>query len=77
MNLQELREENGYSQRELSSQMKEHDEFGQGVSVTAISKWENGVFQPSLKSARLLSRVYDVGLERIMDCVENTATDEA
>lgn len=56
--LYELRISHGYSQIELASLV--------GVSNKAISKWENANAEPSLKTLKKLSEVYNLKVDEIL-----------
>ena len=56
--LYELRVAHGYSQLELASFV--------GVSNKAISKWENANAEPSLKTLKKLSEIYNLNIDEIL-----------
>jgi transcriptional regulator with XRE-family HTH domain len=53
--LQRLREENGWSQRELSRRC--------GIGITMISKYEAGQAEPTTSSLRKMAEVLDVSAD--------------
>ena len=57
--LRRLREEHGMLQEELADQLN--------VSRQTISKWETGKSSPSLENLRLLSQLWSIPIEGILD----------
>ena len=57
--LRRLREEHGVLQEELADQLN--------VSRQTISKWETGKSSPSLENLRLLSQLWSIPIEGILD----------
>ena len=61
--LYELRKQNGYTQRYVAYQL--------GVSDKAVSKWEMGKSKPDLDKLKLLSILYDVPLNDLLNIEKN------
>ena len=59
--LYNLRKDNGLTQRYVAYQL--------GVSDKAVSKWEMGKSMPSLEKLRLLSALYNVSLEELLNTI--------
>ncbi|MBU5292456.1 helix-turn-helix transcriptional regulator [Anaerosalibacter bizertensis] len=57
--LTNLRKEKGYSQEELAAQL--------GISRQAISKWERGEASPDTDNLILLSKIYGIGLDELLN----------
>ena len=61
--LYELRKQNGFTQRYVAYQL--------GVSDKAVSKWEMGKSKPDLNKLKLLSTLYDVPLNDLLNIEKN------
>ena len=61
--LYELRKQNGFTQRYVAYQL--------GVSDKAVSKWEMGKSKPDLDKLKLLSILYDVPLNDLLNIEKN------
>ena len=57
--LQKARKESGLSQEELAEQL--------GVSRQAVSKWENGVSDPSTSNLIALAKLYGLSAEELLE----------
>ena len=55
--LQKARKESGLSQEELADQL--------GVSRQAVSKWENGISDPSTSNLIALAKLYGLSAEHV------------
>ncbi len=53
--LKELRIERGISQNQLSKKI--------GISQAAIAKWEKGIIVPTIESATLIAKFFNVSLD--------------
>ena len=65
--IRELREAKGWTQLDLA--------FRVGVTLSTISNWERGRYEPRLKQLRDLARVFEVSMDHIAS-VEQTPTEE-
>ena len=57
--IMELRKKNNFSQEDLAEKV--------GVTRQTISKWELGETAPDLKQAKVLSQVFKVSLDQLVD----------
>ncbi|MCR2044103.1 helix-turn-helix domain-containing protein [Anaerosalibacter massiliensis] len=57
--LTDLRKEKGCSQEELAAQL--------GISRQAVSKWERGEASPDTDNLILLSNIYGIGLDELLN----------
>lgn len=57
--IMELRKKNNFSQEDLAEKV--------GVTRQTISKWELGETSPDLKQAKVLSQVFKVSLDELVD----------
>ncbi len=60
--LYKLRKDNGLTQRYVAHQLK--------VTDKAVSKWETGKSKPNLTKLKLLSTLYNVSMEELLDNLE-------
>lgn len=56
--LKELRKEQGLTQQQLAEQLK--------LSVSIISKWENGKHQPTIEDLKLLVNFFHVSADYLI-----------
>ena len=56
--LRELRKERGLTQQQLAEQLK--------LSLSIISKWENGKHQPSIEDLKLLVNFFNVSADYLI-----------
>ena len=61
-NLRALRKQKGYSQEQLAERLN--------VSRQAVSKWENGVSDPSTSNLLALAKLYGISAEDLLKEVE-------
>ena len=64
--LYKLRIESGYTQKDIADML--------GVTDKAVSKWENGIAKPTTNNIKLLSTIYNVSVEELLngkDAIEN------
>ena len=54
----EERKRNGWSQEELAEKL--------GVSRQAVSKWENGTYDPSTSNLIALAKLFDLSAEELL-----------
>ena len=64
--LYKLRKDNGLTQRYVAHQLK--------VTDKAVSKWETGKSKPNLTKLKLLSTLYNVSMEELLDNLEEKST---
>lgn len=71
--IKELRLQKDLTQDELATAM---EQYGIKANKGMISKWENGVVEPSLENARVLSRMFNVSLDYLLGekSIEDTET---
>lgn len=62
--LKSLRIKRGLSQEELADKLNET--FGSTINKSMISKWENGLGEPSLENARLLALFFNITLDELL-----------
>ena len=81
INSKEIREEKRVIKRSLGEELKEHrlrckmtQEFVSetlGVSRQAVSKWENGVVDPSTSNLLALAKLYGISAEELLQNVSS------
>ena len=54
----DLRKKNGWSQEELAGKL--------GVSRQSVSKWENGIVDPSTSNLLALAKLYGISAEALL-----------
>ena len=61
--IKQLRDNRGWVQDDLAAALEKE---GVKANKGMISKWENGVVEPSLDNARALSRIFGVSLDYLL-----------
>lgn len=85
INAKEVREEKRVIKRSLGEELKEqrlHCKMTQefvsealGVSRQAVSKWENGVVDPSTSNLLALAKLYGISAEKLLQSVDHLKED--
>ena len=64
--IKELRMERDLSLDLLVSDMNAKYDFSKPLSKSMVSKWENGINEPTLENAKYLSMYFDVSLDYLI-----------
>ena len=64
--IKQLRQEKEWTQDELAAALNTLNTDDAKATKGMISKWENGIVEPSLEYARLLAKIFNVSLDYLL-----------
>lgn len=66
MRIKELRDERDLTMDQVVSDMNAKYEMSKPLNRSMISRWENGIHEPTLENAKYLSQYFDVSVDYLI-----------